>query len=101
MLLRYADADIDTRLIPGKSDVSQLFTDLEEVGVNPADPARPLDQLLNLRNIRNSFTASEDNLVLRGVVSVFAVLLSLHSGTNPSFAISLISLADLFLLQTL
>lgn len=54
LLLLYSDADIHFNLIPGKIDKSQLFTDPEAVSSD-------------MKKIQNRFTASEDNLVLRGV----------------------------------
>ena len=77
MLLRLAGADYDGDLIPGYRDLSQLLTYPGEVVGSPAEAVNKVkeivamspEQQLSLRRNRGQFTASEDNLLLRGVVS--------------------------------
>ena len=61
LLLAFSDATIDTKLLP-TNDVSILFTDPQVLIDNKT-------KCYNRSMIGQSFTSSEDNLILRGVVS--------------------------------
>jgi len=75
LLLRHARADYSRELVPGYRDLSHILTYPGEVVGSPAqavDKAQELEamsseQQTSLRKNRGQFTASEDNLLLRGV----------------------------------
>ena len=67
LLLKKAGADIHLDYLPSYKDLSECITFPKEVfGQHFALPCTPQQQLV-LRKNRNQFTASEDNLVLRGI----------------------------------
>lgn len=76
-MLLHARADFDRDLIPGYVDLSNLLTFPAEVLGSPAEAVVKVkeaitmspEQQTSLRKNRGQFTASEDNLLLRGVVS--------------------------------
>ena len=74
-LLRHARADYDRTLVPGYRDLSYLLTYPTEVtgGENSNNETSvsitSKEQQRLLRQNRSQFTAAEDNLLLRGVVS--------------------------------
>jgi hypothetical protein len=68
-VLLHAAADIDEDLLPGTRDVSDLLSDPKEVFGPSFEKPTSITQQIMLRKDRNQFTAAEDNLVLRGVVS--------------------------------
>jgi|AntRauTorckE5430_2_1112549.scaffolds.fasta_scaffold03973_1 hypothetical protein len=70
MLLRYARADYDRNLIPGYRDMTDLLTYPSEVIGENTGMAMTQEQQRLLRHSRLQFTAAEDNLLLRGVVSI-------------------------------
>lgn len=67
-LLQQAGAKIDHNLIPGKRDLSELLTFPKECFGDFTVPLSQ-EQQLELKQNRSQFSASEDNLLLRGVVS--------------------------------
>ncbi len=77
LLLRHARADYNRDIVPGYLDLSQFLTYPGEVVGSPAEAvskAQEIEVMSNeqqtyLRKNRGQFTASEDNLLLRGVVS--------------------------------
>lgn len=77
MLLVHARADYDSNLIPGYRDLSELLTFPGEFLGSPAQAVNKIkdmfkmskEQQMSLRKNRGQFTTSEDNLLLRGVVS--------------------------------
>ena len=77
LLLMHARADYDKNLIPGYRDLSQLLTFPGEFARSPAEVVNKIkdkipltkEQQTELRKNRGQFTTSEDNLLLRGVVS--------------------------------
>jgi len=69
-LLKQAGADIDPKLIPGKRDLSTLLTFPKECLGSQFNVPLSDEKQLELRQNRDQFTASEDNLLLRGVVSL-------------------------------
>lgn len=58
-------------LVPGRVDYCDLFTHAPEAFARPDDVGEQLTKAQNyeLRKNKNQFTAGEDNLILRGVVS--------------------------------
>lgn len=71
LLLKHAGAEVDASLVPGSVDLGDLLTHAPEAFAEPEKVNRPLtkSQRLELRKNKNQFTAGEDNLILRGVVS--------------------------------
>lgn len=77
LLLMHARADYDKNLIPGYRDLSKLLTFPGEFAGSPAQAVNKIKDIIpmsreeqtNLRKNRGQFTTSEDNLLLRGVVS--------------------------------
>ena len=69
MLLRHARADYDRNFIPGYRDLSHILTYPSEVMGDEAGMPMSQEQQRLLRHSRLQFTAAEDNLLLRGVVS--------------------------------
>lgn len=71
ILLRHAGAEIDPRYVPGRVDLGQHLTYAPEAFESPEKVIAPLtrEQQTELRKNRGQFTAGEDNLILRGVVS--------------------------------
>jgi len=68
MLLRHARADYETRIIPGRRDLTEVVTYPMEV--THGKPTLTVEHEIQLRRNRYQFTAVEDNLLLRGVVSI-------------------------------
>jgi hypothetical protein len=68
-LLQLSSADIDPTLLPGVKDLSQLLTDAREVFGDDFVPPFSDAQIEMLMKEKDIFTAGEDNLVRRGVVS--------------------------------
>lgn len=77
MLLLHARAEFDHDKIPGYQNLSRFLTFPGEFVGSPAQsvnkkkemiPLTP-EQQISLRKNRGQFTTSEDNLLLRGVVS--------------------------------
>ena len=62
---------MNEKLVPGKVDLSELFTHAPEAFAEPEKVHDTLTkaQRLELRRNKNQFTSGEDNLILRGVVS--------------------------------
>lgn len=75
LLLRHAGAEIDAALVPGLVDLSELVTHAPEAFVDREKVNPPLTkaQRLELRRNKTQFTAGEDNLILRGVVSLMVL----------------------------
>ena len=71
MLLRQAGTKYEESFIPGARDVSELVCHAKEVFGDDFEPPTTIAQQVQLRKNRNVFTAAEDNLLLRGVVSVY------------------------------
>jgi len=78
-LLDQAGSKIDEVLLPGKRDLSQVVADAREIFGSEFAPPMTIPQQIQLRKNRNQFTAAEDNLILRGVVSCCAIFLLLRS----------------------
>ena len=70
-LLKHAGAEINFKYVPGRADLGTLLTHAPEAFSDPENIRAPLtkEQRTELRKNRNQFTAGEDNLILRGVVS--------------------------------
>jgi len=65
--LKDAGANVEEQLLPGVTDLSESFSQLEEhLGDDYQSPCS-MEQEQFLRKNRNLFTSGEDNLVLRGV----------------------------------
>lgn len=69
VLLQHAKADYDKSLIPGYKELSQILTYPYEVMGDETGMPMSEDQQKSLRMNKLQFTAAEDNLLLRGVVS--------------------------------
>ena len=69
---------MDEQLVPGKTDLCELFTHTPEAFAEPEKVNTVLTkaQRLELRRNKSQFTAGEDNLILRGVVSLVVIYLS-------------------------
>jgi len=75
ILLQHARADYDKNIIPGYRDLSELLTYPGEIMGSPVEAIKRkregiilnTEEQLSLRKNRVQFTASEDNLLLRGV----------------------------------
>jgi len=70
VLLKHAKAEIDTDYLPGgRPDLGACLTHAPEAFEEPDKVGRPLTkkQEAELRRNRHTFTAGEDNLILRGV----------------------------------
>lgn len=70
LLLEQAGAEIDETAIPGSVDVSTVLSDPTEFFGADFNGECTTSQNVALRKDRIQFTSAEDNLVLRGVVSV-------------------------------
>ena len=78
--MKYAQADYDTDLIPGYRDITELISYPAEVLINSPNGKLTKEQEIQLRKNKCQFTAAEDNLLLRGVVSLFGDILDpLHT----------------------
>jgi len=68
-LLKHARAEIDTDYLPGRPDLGRCLTHAPEAFEEPDKVNRPLTkkQEAELRKNRHTFSAGEDNLILRGV----------------------------------
>jgi len=68
-LLKHAGSDINKRYLPPPSDLGEVFTHVPEIFEDANSVKRPLTkkQEAELRRNKHSFTAGEDNLILRGV----------------------------------
>lgn len=71
VLLQYAKADYNKDLIPGHKELSHILTYPYEVMGDETGMPMSEDQQKSLRMNKSQFTAAEDNLLLRGVVSFF------------------------------
>jgi hypothetical protein len=69
MLLHHARADYDRNLIPGYKDLSNILPYPSEMMDNDSGMPMSREQQKLLRQNKLQFTAAEDNLLLRGVVS--------------------------------
>ena len=69
ILLKHARAEIDMEYLPGGQDMGLCLTHAPEAFDEPDKVHRPLTKLqeAELRRNRHTFTAGEDNLILRGV----------------------------------
>ena len=78
LLLRHAGAEVNESLVPGRIAYSDLFTHAPEAFARPDAVRDVLTKAQNyeLRKNKNQFTAGEDNLILRGVVSTHVLLIS-------------------------
>jgi hypothetical protein len=72
LLLRHAGTEVNQSLVPGRIDMVDMFTHAPEAFKEPETVTSTLTkaQCYELRRNKNQFTAGEDNLILRGVVSV-------------------------------
>jgi len=71
LLLQHARADYDKSMIPGYRDLSELVSYRSEVCGSCCLPGKmAFEKEIQLRKCRGQFTSAEDNLLLRGVVSV-------------------------------
>jgi hypothetical protein len=70
LLLEQAGAEIEETAIPASLDVSTVLSDPTEFFGADFKGECTTSQNVALRRDRNQFTSAEDNLVLRGVVSV-------------------------------
>lgn len=74
LLLQHARADYDKSMIPGYRDLSELVSYRSEVYGDSCQPAKIMfEKEIQLRKCRGQFTGAEDNLLLRGVVSLFII----------------------------
>lgn len=69
VLLQHAKADYNKDLIPGYKELSHIITYPYEVMGDETGMPMSEDQQKSLRMNKSQFTAAEDNLLLRGVVS--------------------------------
>ena len=68
-MLKFTGARIESSLLPGRTDLSQVLTDAREIfGENFTPPVSDQEKNILLKD-KEFFTAGEDNLVMRGVVS--------------------------------
>jgi len=91
MLLRHARADYDRNFIPGYRDLSHILTYPSEVMGDEAGMPMSQEQQRLLRHSRLQFTAAEDNLLLRGVVSTrtrWTIFVMLQLYVNMLFSCS-------------
>ncbi len=67
--MKHARAEIDAKYLPGDQDLGLCLTHAPEAFDEPDKVHRPLtkQQEAELRRNRHTFTAGEDNLILRGV----------------------------------
>lgn len=80
LLLRHAGVEVNESLVPGRVDYSDLFTHAPEAVSKPDEVGETLTkaQRYELRKNKLQFTAGEDNLILRGVVSTnYDIVLSI------------------------
>ena len=70
-MLKHAGAEVNETLVPGRVDLSDLFTHAPEAFTEPDKVSATLTtaQQKELRKNKNQYTTGEDNLILRGVVS--------------------------------
>ena len=75
LLLKHAGAEVNETLVPGRVDLSELFTHAPEAFTEPDKVGSILTkaQQKELRKNKNQYTTGEDNLILRGVVSVSVI----------------------------
>ena len=75
LLLQHARADYDRSMIPGYRDISELVSYRSEIISDSCSQGKlSFEKEIRLRKCRAQFTVAEDNLLLRGVVSIFALI---------------------------
>ena len=70
MLLQHVGADYDKSMIPEQKNLYDLFSNPLEVRGNDFMAKMSVENESQVRKNRSQFTAAEDNLLLRGVVSL-------------------------------
>ena len=66
LVFDHSKAKVDTKLVPGGRDLSEVLTNPYEI-LKDFQPPCTEEQAIMLRRSKSTFTAGEDNLVLRGV----------------------------------
>ena len=66
-LLRHTGSHINKVLVPGRTKLTELFSNRSEISDTHLSTSLSDEDKLQLMRNRNIFTSSEDNLVLRGV----------------------------------
>ena len=66
-LLKRTGANVIKALVPGRTELTELFSNMSEISENSSSTSLNENEKLQLMRDRSTFTSSEDNLVLRGV----------------------------------
>ena len=96
-MLKHAGAEVNETLVPGRVNLSDLFTHAPEAFTEPDKVSAALTtaQQKELRKNKNQYTTGEDNLILRGVVSALYSFVKMCYQTHHILSLSSLPLSFL------